>query len=265
MQVSIRISSEERRLLQPSGYAPVLDNRVGWAKTYLKKAGLLDSPRRGYVKISALGSSVLARAPDKIDIAFLEQFPAFVEFRYTRKETEEQRDTVAPSNKTPEELIETGYLQIKASLVQDLLERLRNCSPSFFERVVLDLLKKLGYGAGVVTGHSGDGGIDGELNQDSLGLDKVVFQAKRYSETTPVSASQIRDFVGSLSIKGVKKGIFVTTSKFPSDAEETVKRHQIVLINGIELAKLMIDSNLGVYPEGQYAIQKIDLDYFSEE
>lgn len=268
------LSDDEKRELLPSGKQRIIDNRIGWARTYLKKAGLLEDPRRGYTKITDRGLEVLNRDLQKINIEFLEEFPEFIEFRSIRK----NQDDVDSSNVaniveeeiedvTPDELMEKGYELIKTNLGQELLNKLRKNSPSFFENVVLELLSSMGYGEGKVTGHSGDGGIDGVVHQDKLGIDKIFFQAKRFDEKNAVSASMVRDFVGALDLNGVNKGVFITTSKFPKNSEDLVSRSHksIKLVDGRYLVQLMIDHDLGVDTEKIYKIKRIDSDFFPEE
>ncbi len=178
------------------------------------------------------------------------------------KEPEEETET-----QTPSELIDSGYKLIRADLAQELLSKLRINSPAFFESVVLKLLSHMGYGEGEVRGRSGDGGVDGVIYQDKLGLDKIIFQAKRFDGSNTVTASMIRDFVGTLDLEGVSKGVFITTSKFPKNSNDVIaKTHKsIVLINGHKLAQLMIDYDLGVSTDNTYVIKRLDSDFFPEE
>jgi len=265
------LTDEERRELLPSGYEPIIDNRVGWARTYMKKAGLLESPRRGYAKITERGIDILARNPAKIDIKYLGQFPEFIEFQtIKKKQISDKQGTIelekSIGEQTPIELMEKGRNLINADLSQELLIRLRKEHFSFLEKVVLRLLENMGYGKGEVTGRSGDGGVDGFINEDKLGLDKIFFQAKRYDENNPVSASMLRDFIGSLDLKGVKKGVFITTSRFPKDAGDLIKKtsKNVILIDGYRLAELMIEFNVGVTIEKEYQIKTMDTDFFEE-
>lgn len=268
------LSDDEKRELLPSGKQRIIDNRIGWARTYLKKAGLLEDPRRGYTKITDRGLEVLGRNLQKINVKFLEEFPEFIEFRSIRK-NQDNADSSNVANiveeeiedVTPDELMEKGYELIKTNLGQELLNKLRKNSPSFFENVVLELLSSMGYGEGKVTGHSGDGGIDGVVYQDKLGIDKIFFQAKRFDEKNAVSASMVRDFVGALDLNGVNKGVFITTSKFPKNSEDLVSRSHksIKLVDGRYLVQLMIDHDLGVDTEKIYKIKRIDSDFFPEE
>ena len=266
------LSEEERSMPLPSGQQPIIDNRVTWARTYLKKAGLVEDPRRGYCKITSKGLEILKRDPSRIDIKYLDQFPEFREFRNIKKDISDTligntKDIFKPDFLTPDEYMDKGFDFIQENLSQDLLYRIRKNSPSFFENVVLQLLSAMGYGKGEVTGQSGDGGIDGIMTQDKLGLDTVYVQAKRFAEDNPVTAAQLRDFVGTLTLNGVSKGVFITTSKFPKDSEREVKRihKNIVLIDGIKLAELMIEHNVGVSTEKTYNVKRIDSDFFPEE
>lgn len=266
-----KLTEEEKKELLPSGKQRIISNRIGWARTYMSKAGLLESQRRGFFKITQRGLDVLAKNPSKINVKSLERFPEFVEFRTLKKEQKVNLLTTDLAKEleevTPDELIEVGFNQINSALGEDLLDKLRTSEPSFFEQVVLQLLTGMGYGTGEVTGRSGDGGMDGFVNQDPLGLDKIFFQAKRFAETTPVSASMLRDFVGSLELRGVNKGVFITTSKFPPDAKTIITRthKSIVLIDGLELVVLMIRHNIGVATNKTYEIKRIDSDFFQED
>lgn len=263
------LTDEEKVIMLPSGRQPMIDNRVGWARTYMKKAGLIIMPRRGYMKISKEGMEVLNRNPEKINVRFLKKFPEFVEFREMKAEKLEAPEDLSETNEeeTPDELMERGNKLINASLITELLQELRTCNPYYFEKIVGNLLEVMGYGDYEITKKSNDGGIDGIVNQDKLGIDKIFFQAKRYKENNQVTASNVRDFVGTLELSGVNKGIFFTTSKFPSNTEELLRGTQknIILIDGPKLAELMIEYNLGVSIEKTYYIRKIDSDFFSED
>ena len=265
------LTDEERRELLPSGFEPIIDNRVGWARTYMKKAGLLESPRRGYVKITDQGFEVLTKNPEKINDKFLEQFPGFIEFQTVKKKPSSDKQGTKELDKpiggeTPVELIEKGRNLLNADLSQELLTKLRKEHFSVLEKVVLRLLENMDYGKGNVTGRTGDGGVDGFISEDKLGLDKIYFQAKRFDENNPVSASMLRDFIGSLELKGVKKGVFFTTSKFPKDSIDLIKKtsKSIILIDGNKLAELMIEYNVGVTTEKEYKIKAMDTDFFEE-
>src|SRR3989338_1378391 len=264
------LTVEERRELLSSGKQPVINNRVAWDKTYLLKANLLTSPRRGYSVITVDGLNTLKKNPARIDIAFLDKFPSFIEFRTIKKETVNEPQEIDPKQiekSTPDELMDQGYHSIHASLTQDLLDKLRGVDPYFFEEVVGTLLTAMGYGRFEPTPGSGDDGIDGIVYQDKLGLDKIFFQAKRYAEGNTVPAMAVRDFVGTLDLHGVNKGIFITTSRFPKDTSTILKKTQknIILIDGSKLANLMIESDVGVSTKKTYQIKILDSDFFLEE
>lgn len=267
------VTDDERRELLTSGVQPVFDNRVGWARTYLKKAGLLESPRRATVVISELGRQTLAKNPDRIDTKFLRQFPSFLEFQSpSRNGTELEEDlTERNSNQTPEESLDLAYQGIRKSLASELLNKVLELSPAFFERLVVELLVKMGYGgsikdAGKAIGKSGDEGIDGTIYEDKLGLDIIYIQAKKWKGTN-VGRPDLQKFVGALAGQGAKKGIFITTSDFTKDAIEYIPKNEtkIVRINGEQLAQLMIDYNLGCTTQQVYEVKKIDNDYFGDE
>jgi restriction system protein len=260
------LSVEERKELLESGQER-FNNRVGWARTYLNKSGLIEPTRRGYFRITAIGKEVLAKNPDKIDIKFLEQFPEFIEFRQTRKPSPIQP---SPTADTPEEALENSHKKLREGLASELLSSIRDCSPVFFERLVVDVLVKMGYGgsrreAGRAIGGTKDGGIDGIIKEDKLGLDIIYIQAKRWDAT--VGRPEIQKFAGALQGQRARKGIFITISNFSRDAMDYVKHldSKIILIDGQQLAELMIDNNVGVSPVATYEVKKIDSDYFIEE
>ncbi|HPR48354.1 MAG TPA: winged helix-turn-helix domain-containing protein [Spirochaetota bacterium] len=272
MSLHFSLTEEEIEELLPSGQQSVIHNRVGWARTYLKKAGLLNDPKRGYVEISEKGKEVLSKNPPEINVKFLNQFPDFQEFRKKRNKQIEESDDVSDyeNNDTdipPNEMVEKGIELINADLAEELLGKIERNSPAFFESIVLDLLSSMGYGKGKVTGRSGDGGIDGFISQDALGIEKIYFQAKRFTGNTKVSASMIRDFVGSLDLQGVSKGVFITSSDFPQDTEKVLAgtHKSIVLINQSKLLSLMIQYNIGVSVEKIFEMKRIDSDYFPED
>jgi restriction system protein len=270
------LTDTERKELLPSGQQTVFDNRVGWSRTHLKKAGLLETPKRGFFKITERGIQVLNQSPQEINVKFLKQFPEFIQFITTKKdndtsENDSDNEIVEISETTPQESIEFGYQKIRKELEIELLNRVKSCSPDFFERLVVDLLVKMGYGgsrrdAGKAVGKSGDGGIDGIIKEDKLGLDIVYIQAKRWDNTT-VGRPEIQKFAGALQGYRAKKGIFITTSKFSQEAKDYVSiiDSKIVLVDGQELAQLMIDNNIGVSTISIYEIKKIDSDYFTDE
>lgn len=266
------LNPSERQQLLPSGKQPILDNRVGWARTYLKKAGLVAYSRRGYFQITDLGQGVLAQGPPVINNQFLEQFDSFVAFKTKASPSEADcapGDHLSP-NQTPEEILEAGFQQIQEDLILEVLDKIKASSPSFFEHLVVDLLLAMGYGgsrkeAGQVLGKSGDGGIDGIINEDRLGLDVIYIQAKRWEGT--VGRPEIQKFVGALQGKRARKGIFLTTSTFSQEAIDysRVVDSKIILIDGETLAKLMIENDVGMYRAQTYHIKKIDSDYFTED
>lgn len=264
------LADTERKELLPSGQQPTFDNRVAWARTYMSKAGLLEATRRGYFRITQRGKDVLVKSPSKINVKFLEQFPEFIEFRSKRRERDETTESIETENlQTPGELLETAYQKLREDLSAELLKIVKECSAAFFERLVIDLLVRMGYGgtrkeAGKAIGRSGDEGIDGIINEDRLGLDVVYIQAKRWQG--PVGRPEIQKFAGALQGHRARKGIFITTSSFTKDAEDYVDKidSKIVLIDGEQLAQLMIDHNVGVAPVGSYETKRIDSDYFIE-
>ncbi|MDB9449875.1 restriction endonuclease [Dolichospermum circinale] len=266
------LSDDERKELLSSGQQAVFDNRVGWARTYLKKAGLFISPKRGFFQITDRGKEILSQNPSEINLKFLNQFPEFIEFKTTKKDNDKSEpEIIETSETTPQESIEFGYQKIRKELELELLNRVKSCSPDFFERLVVDLLVKMGYGgsrrdAGRAIGKSGDGGIDGIIKEDKLGLDIVYVQAKRWDNTV-VGRPEIQKFVGALHGQRARKGVFITTSRFSQEAREYVSiiDSKIVLIDGEELAQLMIDHHVGVSTVSIYEIKKIDSDYFTDE
>ena len=266
-----KLTEAERKELLPSGRQYIIDNRVGWANTYLKKAGLLESPRRSVFRITDQGLDVLQKQPKEINVKFLEQFPEFVEFRKIGKDDQGQEPREkAASEQTPQEALEYGYQKLRKDLAQELLTSVKQMSPQFFERLVVELLLAMGYGgslrdAGKAIGQTGDGGIDGIIKEDRLGLDVIYIQAKRWDGV--VGRPEIHKFVGALAGKRANRGVFITTSGFTKDAEEYVKTiaDKIILVNGEMLAQLMIDHDIGVAPVASYDLKRIDSDYFSEE
>ena len=273
LAIKFSVTEEEQKELLPSGVAPVFYNRTAWAKTYLKKAGLIDSPKQGIVFISKRGLDVLKKKPSSINVKFLKQFSEFVEFQTSKREDEIETETNdEQSTQTPEELLETAYQKIRKSLASELINKVVELSPAFFEKLVVELLVKMGYGgsikdAGKAMGKSGDEGIDGTIKEDKLGLDIIYIQAKRWKPGNVVGRPELQKFVGALAGQGAKKGIFITTSNFTKEAIEYTPRNEtkIVLIDGHQLAQLMIDYNLGCTPQQTYEVKKIDSDYFGEE
>ena len=275
LAVEFEVTDEERKELLASGNQAIFDNRVGWAKTYLKKAGLLDSPKRATFVITQIGLDTLKKNPTRIDAKYLRQFPAFLEFQNASRgenDSEEEVVIVETNEQTPEENLDKAYQRIRKSLASELLNKVVELSPTFFERLVVELLVKMGYGgsikdAGKAIGKSGDEGIDGTIKEDKLGLDIIYIQAKRWKPGNVVGRPELHKFVGALAGQGAKKGIFITTSNFTKEALEYTPKNEtkIVLIDGEQLAQLMIDYNLGCTTQQIYELKKIDSDYFGEE
>lgn len=273
LALQYRLTEEEKRQLVPSGRVPVFYNRIAWAKAHLKRAGLIERPRRGCYKISERGEEVLKSSPAAVNLRFLKQFPEYTAARDRDESAGELQQNTAISVdqlETPEELIEDGAREIRRNLAEEILQRIKGCSPVFFENLVVELLVKMGYGgtrqdAGRAIGRSGDEGIDGVIHEDRLGLDVIYLQAKRWEGV--VGRPEIQKFVGALQGQRAKKGVFITTSDFTKEAVEYVRNidNKVVLINGALLANLMIDHNVGVSLAATYEIKKIDSDYFLEE
>lgn len=272
---NFNLTDEERQHLLPSGQQATFTNRVGWASTYLRKAGLLEATRRGYFKIGNRGLEVLSQNPQFINVRFLKQFSEFVEFQTRRAVTNGNAVPVSDADETdlqtPEESLEIEYQKIRNNLAAQLLDRIKQSSPAFFENLVVELLVKMGYGgsrsdAGKAVGRSGDGGIDGIIKEDRLGLDVIYIQAKRWDENA-VGRRDVQQFAGALQGQRASKGIFLTTSRFTDEAHRYVATigSKIVLIDGEELAQLMIDHNVGVSVSTTYEIKRIDSDYFNGE
>jgi restriction system protein len=268
-----KLSEEDRRELLPSGAQSAFNNRVGWARTYLKKAGLIDAPKRATAQITQRGLDVLKKHPIRIDVAFLKQFPEFIEFQSPKREHVGNLAVNDESNNsTPEEIIEAGYEQVRNALAQELLGKVLALSWMDFERLVVKLLVRMGYGgsvkdAGRALAKSGDEGIDGTIKEDKLGLDIIYIQAKKWQTESAVGRPDIQKFVGALAGQGAKKGIFMTTASFTKEAREYVPKNdtKIVLVDGEELANLMIDHDLGVTTQRTYEVKRIDSDFFGEE
>ncbi len=270
----LSLKPEERAELLPSGKQTMFSNRVHWAKTYLGKAGLLESTRRGHFKITSRGREVISSNPGRIDINFLNQFEEFRQFKEKSAQSDVRdsapaEPTVTARKETPDEIMRVAHRQIDASLAQELLDRIRAAPPDFFERLIVNLLLSMGFGgsavdAGRAIGRSGDDGVDGVIDQDALGLDRVYIQAKRYADGNNIGAGAIRDFFGSLDRHKATKGLFVTTSTFSASARDTAEflSKRIVLIDSEQLTKLMIRHNVGCRIEDTLHIKKIDEDFF---
>ena len=271
----LRLTDDERAQLLPSGKQTVFSNRVHWAKSYLSKAQLVELTRRGHFRITPLGQSVLKQNPVGIDNRFLEQFEGFKQFRERANESDTDASVIPTAavedlKQTPDEIMRAAHQQINSALGQDLLDRVRNAPPDFFERLIVNLLLSMGYGgsradkAGRTLGRSGDDGVDGVIDQDALGLDRVYIQAKRYAAGNSIGSGAIRDFFGSLDRHKASKGLFVTTSTFSPSARETAEflSKRIVLIDGLQLAALMVQQNVGCRVEDTLYIKKLDEEFF---
>lgn len=273
------LTADERSELLPSGTAPTFDNRVGWARTYLKQAGLLNSPKRGFFRITEPGKALLAKNPARVDVELLDQFAEFRAFRTRRREGSTERfpqqalhpvEQELPPELTPEDQLASAYRRLRKDLEFDLLEQVKASSPAFFEQLVIDLLVAMGYGgsrqdAGRAIGKSGDGGIDGIIKEDKLGLDAIYVQAKRWEST--VGRPEIQKFAGALQGHRASKGVFITTSGYSREALDYADliNTKIILISGEELVSMMVDHNVGVSTVGMYELKKIDADYFEGE
>jgi restriction system protein len=269
-----KLTEEELKELLPSGNQLIFDNRVGWARTYLKKAMLIESTKRGVFKITERGMKVLKEGVTSITATYLKKFDEFRAFQSLEKPTDYVRDEslVSDSESTPIEIFEKSYKKIQSDLKNEILDQIFSCSPFFFEKLVVDLVINLGYGgsrkeAGEAFRTTSDEGIDGIIKEDKLGLDLIYLQAKRWKKDSCVGRPEVQKFAGALQGKRAKKGIFITTSYFSNDAREYVSNidSKIILIDSDELCSLMIESNTGVSILSNYSIKKIDSDYFSEE
>lgn len=270
-----KLTEAEKEEWLPSKNQLVYKNRIGWALTYLKKAGLIDSPKKAHFNITPQGKQVLIDNPAALNAKYLQKFESFQDFIETSKvddsEVEPQRDSLIDDS--PQDLMDKSYLQILGTLEDDLLSEVVTQSPDFFEKLVVDLLLSMGYGGsqiqnGQVLGKSGDGGVDGVIKEDKLGFDKIYIQAKKWDVNSSIGRPELQKFVGALSGQGALKGAFITTAKFTKDAldyAKTQNMYKIALIDGVKLVKLMIEYNIGVSIESVYEIKKVDSDYFSDD
>ncbi|EKF9069552.1 restriction endonuclease [Vibrio cholerae] len=264
------LSEEEREEKLPSGKQTVIDSRVGWARTYLSKAGLIEVTRRGHFMITPRGIDAISNPSVVIDTRFLKQYEEFVTFISPNQSKEDELSLAdIESETTPDEVLRAAYKQINDALASEILARTRKVSPAFFEQLLIELLLAMGYGGSGegmahTLGKSGDNGVDGVINQDPLGVDQIYIQAKRYADGNNISAGDIRDFFGALNLKKAQKGIFITTSDFTPSAVQTAKDlgMRIVLINGKELAKLMLRYNIGSRDEQVIYLKRIDEEFF---
>lgn len=279
LAAQLGLTPDERLQLLPSGKQTRFANRVNWAKAYLAKAGLVENTRRGYFRVTPRGQAALANASATINNAYLDQFKEFQDFKAKVNEADGGA-AVAPQQvsspfdtpvetETPDEALRKAHAAITGALAADLLDRVRKATPVFFEKLIVELLLAMGYGgtseeAGRALGQSGDDGVDGVIDQDPLGVDQIFVQAKRYAEGNNIGAGAIRDFYGALSLKKAHKGIFVTTSAFSQPAVDTARGlgSRIVLIDGLQLSRLMIRYNVGCRDEEVLHLKKVDEDFF---
>jgi restriction system protein len=272
------LTEAERHELLPSGQQSIFSNRVAWAKSHLKNAVLIANPIRGKVTIAEAGRQVLQQNPFAINCKLLKQFPSYLKFIGAMPSTESSSlptsggyESLIEGTKTPLELIESSFQTLRKETEEELLAKLKACSPAFFERVVVQLLRAMGYGGvtgeGSVTGQSGDGGIDGIIKEDKLGLDVVCIQAKRYADLT-VGRPTVQQFVGSMDFVQANKGVILTTSQFSAEAHEFVSKivgKKVVLIDGQKVAGLMLDHNVGITRSKIYELKEVSNDFFDED
>lgn len=274
LAAEFQLTADEREQLLPSGRQTTFANRVHWAKSYLGKAGLIELTKRAHFRITERGLEVLAIPPERIDIKYLNQFPGFQQFR----EGEEESDNISSSTPidsattlTPDEVMRSAHRDLEAALANEMLQRIQSGTPAFFESLIVRLLVRMGYGGGSVTdvakalvGGPGDGGVDGVIDQDPLGLDRIYVQAKRYSAGNSVGAGDIRDFFGSLDRFKATKGLFVTASSFTASARQTAEQlsKRIVLLDGDQLTRLMIFHGVGCVIEETLHVKKVDEEFF---
>lgn len=265
------LTVQEREELLPSGRMAKIANRVQWSVTYLVKSGLVARPRRGYFTITPMGKTVLSNPPERIDIAFLSQFDGFDEFR--ARANQDHPTNVEPTKDlsagTPEELVEAAFEDLNAALREELLERILMMHPTAFEKLIVDLMLGMGYGAngsGERLGRTSDGGIDGIINEDVLGLDIIHLQAKRYATGNTIGVEKIREFAGALDERGATKGVFVTTSHFAPTTIQYAQRSpkRLILIDGEELTRLLVRYGVAVRGYRMLELKKVDTDYFDE-
>lgn len=270
---AIALTEQDLSELVPSGQKPLFNDRISWALSYMKQAGVVERPKRGMYKITSRGLEVLSRNPERIDNAVLAQFEEFREFvnRSSSETIENDRSDSTTDDETPDESLESAYRRLRKAIEADLLQQVKAASPAFFEKLVVELLVAMGYGgtlkdAGQAVGKSGDEGIDGIIKEDRLGLDLIHLQAKRWEDKT-VGRPDVQSFAGSLEGVRARKGVFITTSSFSADARAYVERidKRIVLIDGKQLATLMYEHGVGVTATAVYAVKRVDSDYFGED
>jgi len=265
----LALSNDDLSRVLPSGQQSVFANRLNWARAYMTKAGLLEAHRRGFCRATQRAHDLIAEAPTEIDLGILSRYPEFVAWRARQKAEDPAPNPDGKSH--PEELIAMNFDLLNRELANEIVHRVHSFSSGFFERLIVDLLVRMGYGGGRsemgrALGRIGDGGIDGVIKEDELGLDVVYVQAKRFEPERPVPLREVRDFVGALDGHRAAKGVFVTTSYFPESAHDFIARvsRRVVLIDGVELANLMIRHCIGIRVRDKYEIKRIDEDYFVE-
>ena len=276
LAIQFKLTDEERHVLLPSGQQSLFSNRVGWAKSHLKNAGLITNPTRGNVVISDAGFAVLKANPEFINCKFLKKFPSYLKFIGAIDSSDidsdgKQSGDELSASKTPLELIESSLETLRKATEEELLTKLKNCGPEFFELIVVQLLRAMGYGGingeGNVTGKPGDGGIDGVIKEDKLGLDIVCIQAKRYTEAT-IGRPEVQKFVGGMDFVQANKGVMITTSQFSKDAHEFLSKivgKKVVLIDGAKVASLTREYNIGVVRTKLYEVKEVSNDFFDED
>ena len=275
LAIKFGVSDVEREERLPSGRQAIFDNRITWTRTYLKKAGLIESPTRGTYQLTAIGKKVLEENPKVIDNHYLNQFDSFREFiRFESENVNPAKSTIVTNiGQSPQDILDAAYQQINIALADDILSELLEQTPAFFEHLVVRLLERMGYGgtladAGVVVGQTGDEGIDGIVREDKLGFDMIYIQAKRWDRDKVIGRPEIQKFVGALVGQGAGKGLFITTAQFTKEAREYAKKQhttKVVLVDGQMLANLMIEYHVGVSTEIVYEIKRLDRDFFAED
>ena len=260
----LRISPEEMAMTLPSGGMGVFVNRIGWARTYLKKAGLIDSPKRGFVQITGEGRKALEEGVE-ITNSYLMRYPSFAEFQ-NRTVPQDKPEEVQEVSETPQETLDRVYKTINSELAEELLSEIMRQSPGFFETLVVDLMEVMGYGDGFVTKASGDDGIDGIIHEDKLGFNLIYIQAKRWNPSVSIGKPEIQKFAGAMmGPPKIEKGLFITTARFSQGARAYGEAQHIILVDGQKLTELMIEYGLGVTTQKTYLIKRVDSDYFAEE
>lgn len=272
---SMRLTEEDRSVLLPSGKQRTADNRVNWALTYLKKAGLVERPSTGKYRITPVGQAALQEVGDHITLEYLEKFESFREFHMSKSQGAQgvSEGISAIAESSPQDMMDIAFRQINDELAESLLQTIMGKLPRFFEKLVVELLLKMGYGgafedAGIVVGQSGDEGIDGVIREDKLGFSSIYIQAKRWNTDINVGRPEVQKFVGALVGQGAQKGLFITTAQFTKEAKNYAEKQlatKVVLVDGEKLAKLMIEYDVGVSTLNTYSIKKIDSDFFDED